>query len=407
MAKEKKVKVEEYEEEVEVKKSKWATLSKVCLILAVLIAVVACFSSFATPVVSIGGETHKGETLGLLAFIKEVNTGLSDNAKTLSNSITGSAADQAEINKMVAAATSALRHLVFLWVPAVVVLVAQIVHVLAFLISLSAKGTERLRKTAVKSALCVLIAPVYFAFFGTLSIGAGEDAAVNGYTLGGGALAGIVIGCLLILAAAAFGAIDNRQNFKQNLPDYLRAGVFALGGAVIVVILTKTSFYEIVTDLIQTLLGGGGKIVPFVLLLSVLFFFLYHRAKAAAVCGLRGALSLGDTAPDERAQKRAKERNVKWNSSMIVSAIAALAAVLVILYLRRISSVNLPVYGKFVAIFAVAAVTQALLFFFRKPKAAAVTAGETPAEQAEAPTEEAEVPAEEAETPAEEEKPAE
>lgn len=212
---------------------------------SVLIVCSSSFFWFVTPITQIGGKTYLGKTLNLYEFIYGNENSLYKQILTSVNNINADLSGAASVIKIV--------RLTFYAVPTIIVSIAIIVNVISAIVGLSKKDYVLLRRTAVNSITSKIPVYVFFAFFGNISGGAGEDSYYIGYSIGTGMTIGILIMLALLIIMLISEILKNKSKLTQkernSWGQYFCIGIF---NTAILIVLTFIKLYSISVYLIES-----------------------------------------------------------------------------------------------------------------------------------------------------------
>lgn len=364
---------------VKVKREGLRVLCDWMLLIAVFAVGILTVFSFAVPTTEIGGETFYGKTQNIFDFLYKADDSIINQMKNSVENIEDADFDSSDAMSAVSSVMKILR-LLFLLIPTILVAVNTVLGLFRAFMYFRHEKSAKLGGVAVDILARNLILYVFFAFFGSISGGVGEDSYFVGYTVGKGMTLGMIISILLVIAASV---CTYRLNASKpgvesiDLNSCIKSLSFGIGYACIGVILTRMKIYSILVYVLTSAFStallsikDGFKITSLIfpgfnLLLLLGCMFLVNRVTKGFTGAFKYLLFNGSEKSIDVKVKNVVEKT-RWMSFIPVIILAVLSACAVYVLSNPTYgfgwSVN--IYSHFVYIFIISSISQTVAMAF-------------------------------------------
>ena len=351
----------------------------IALLLAVLIVGTLTVFSFAVSTVEIGEQRFYGETQNIFDFIWKADNSIINQIKESIEQISDADIAAEDTTSAVDYAMKLIR-LIFLLVPAVVVIIKTVVNLLRALYHFCKRESVKLGGVAVDNIAQNLMVYVFFVFFGSISGGIGEDAYFVGYTVGKGMTVGMLIGLVLVIAVTICTYKLNKSNVSEETDGYgkwfkvLSSGI---GYMCIAIVLTFMRIYSIFIHVFSSSLSTAILSIQSGFEIKLLIFPVLNLFLLAACLSINRRVMTGFTGAfkyllsygNKNELGAKKKKMIDKTSSMsfipvIILSILSVGAVYVLSDPSWGYGWSVDIYKYLVYIFIVASVAQTLQSVF-------------------------------------------
>ena len=361
------------------------------LLVSVIIVSALSFLFFARPTVRMGDVVHYGETQSIMEFVW-------DSEDSISNQMEDAIEEMIDIdyidygfseddNAAMLSVMAKLLRLFLLLIPVLVVAVKSIKNVIKALSSFFKHDSSKLATVALSSVTQNMIVYVFFAFFGSISGGIGDEAYYVGYTAGAGLTVGIFIALTIIMGVAVATYFLNRYKVnpdRDNLDTWHMSMSAALGYMGIGITLTSMRIYSIfkyvfsstLSTLVLSIQNGFDVKALVFPILNIFLFCVCLSFYFKSISGFTGAVKYllfygEDCMRIARIRDMVQKKASVSFKPIIVSSVLSVAAIYVLRNPSFGYGWSVDIYTHMVCIFIFSGVAQTLRMVFSKPKKAA------------------------------------
>ena len=360
------------------------------LLLSVIIVSAMTFLFFARPTVQMGDVTHYGETQSIVEFVWGSEDSISNQMEAALSEMTNIDFESDNVTEEESATflsvMTTLLRLFLILIPVLVVAVMSIKNVLMALLQFFKHNTEKLTSAALSSVTQTMIVYVFFAFFGGISGGIGDEAYYVGYTVSAALTAGILVALAMIIAVAVATYFINRHKAdheRDNFDCLLRSWSVGIGYMGIAMVLTSMRIYSIFKYVFSSTLSilvlsiqNGFDVKSFIfptlnIFLFLVCIFLYLKSVSGFIGAFKYLLLYGeDCMRSDRIGDRVRNKSSAGFGLVIVASVLSVAAIYVLRNPSFGYGWSVDIYTNMVRIFIISAVAQTLRAVFKSKKAA-------------------------------------
>ena len=344
------------------------------LLISVFVLGILAIFSFATPTTEIGGEAAYGETQTLYGFLWKADDSIRNQTKAAIEQIEHADFDEDDASSVISAVMKLIR-LLFLAIAGGIVAIKTIAQMILAAYGFYTQNTMQLGRAAVRNIAQNMIAYIFFAFFGSMSGGMGQDAYFVGYTVGTGMTVGMLLGILMLIAAAVCTFIMHQNQTKllscENI-KWIKILSAGLGYAGVAIMLTFMKIYSVFVYVFTASLSSavasiqnGFDIKAFIfpvlnLLLFIICLNCYSKAKKGFTVSFEYALFFANKNCDAKARLAIDKASYAKFISIIIYSVLSVGIIYVLSNPEFGFGWSIDVYKYFVWIFVVASIAQTI-----------------------------------------------